>query len=209
MIDSIPGPLGQLEALFHEPRGLAEGEAPRAIAVVCHPHPAHQGNMNSTVTFKIARGLQEAGVACLRINFRGVGKSDGEYDGNGGEEDDARAAIDWLAAKFPNVQIWAAGFSFGSRTVFGLAKRDASIERLILVGFPVRAYPLEGVDTLERPALFVWGTDDEYGTLRDLRAEYPELPDCFEFEELEGIDHFFRRATKELEAIITAYARRA
>ncbi len=208
----IPGPEGQLEALFHEPLGLPAGAPPRAVAVVCHPHPAHGGNMNSTVTFKTARGLQSAGLACLRINFRGVGESGGVYHGQGGqggEEGDARAGLDWLQAKYPGAPLWAAGFSFGSRTVFGLAKRDAQIERLVLVGFPARAYPLEGVDQLGRPAYFIWGDQDEYGTLSDLREQYPQLPDTFEFAELPGADHFFKRSTRELEEHVHDYANRA
>ncbi len=200
----VPGPEGRLEALYHEPEGPV-----RAISVVCHPHPAHGGNMNSTVAFRTARGLQAAGVACVRINFRGVGESEGRYHGEGGEEGDALAALEWLIERHPGKPVWAAGFSFGSRTVFGLALREPRIERLVLVGFPARAYPLEGVDRLDRPALFVWGAEDEYGTLRDLRAQYPELPGPFEFREIESADHFFKKYTKELEAIVHEYASNA
>ncbi len=209
MIQSIPGPAGRLQALFHEPRGLQAGQLPHAVAVVCHPHPAHGGNMDSTVTFKTARGLQNSGIACLRINFRGVGESEGSYDGEGGEEEDARAALDWLAERYPGVPLWAAGFSFGSRTVFGLAKRDASIERLVLVGFPVRKYSLLRADGLQIPALFIWGSEDEFGTRTDLDEQYPELPDQFEFAEIQGADHFFRRFTKELEQLVQQYAERS
>ena len=205
----IPGPEGQLEALYHEPWGLEEGEEPRALAVVCHPHPAHGGNMNSTVAFRTARGLQRAGVACVRFNFRGVGASEGEYHGDGGEEYDARAILDWLVERFPGVAQWAAGFSFGSRTVFGLALRDRSIERLVLVGFPARVYPLEGVDTLKIPCFFVWGDQDEFGTLTDLREQYPTLPEHFEFQQVEGGDHFFRPRTIEVETRVQDYAERA
>lgn len=208
MIESIPGPAGRLEAVFHGPRGLPEGAPPRALAVVCHPHPVHGGNLHSTVTFKTARGLQEAGLACLRINFRGVGGSEGSFDGEGGEELDARAALDWLAERFPGAPLWAAGFSFGARTVFGLARRDATIERLVLVGLPVRVYPQEGVDRLEQPTLFISGSEDDFGTLGDLREQYPSLPEHLELREIEGADHFFRRFTKELEAVVRAFAER-
>ncbi len=204
----IPGPEGRLQSLYHEPWGLDPGEEPRAVAAVCHPHPAHGGNMNSTVTFRIARGLQRCGVACLRFNFRGVGESEGAYHGEGGEEGDARAALDWLSERFPGAPVWAAGFSFGSRTVFGLARHDRSIERLLLIGFPARVYPLPGVDELRIPAYFLWGDQDEFGTLRDLREQYPALPEAFEFEEIPGADHFFRPRTLIVEERVRAHAGR-
>jgi uncharacterized protein len=204
----ISGPAGPLEAIYHAPRGPS-GEAleqPRAVCVVCHPHPAHGGNMHSTVTYRIAKGLEQAGVACVRLNFRGVGRSAGQHHGQGAEEGDAAAGLSYLGERHPGVRRWAAGFSFGSRTVFGLAKRDSSIERLVLVGFPARAYPLEGVDQLAQPALFVWGSDDEYGSLADLRAQFPRLPANFEFYEIAGADHFLRRHTKELEERVQRWA---
>ena len=207
----VPGPEGQLEALYHEP--LDEQGQPleraRAVSVVCHPHPAHGGTMHSTVAFRTARGLQAAGVACLRFNFRGVGESAGEHHGEGGEEGDALAALDWLAERHPGVPTWAAGFSFGSRTVFGLALREPRIERLVLVGFPLTAFPLDGVDRLEVPTLFVWGDTDEYGSLAELRRRYPDLPSSFTLHEIQDADHFFKRHTKELEQLVHDWASRA
>jgi hypothetical protein len=202
----VDGPVGALEAIYHPP---LHTDRPRAVSCVCHPHPVHGGRMESTVVFKTARGLQRAGVACLRFNFRGVGKSAGAYHGGGGpssEEGDAAAALDWLAAKHPGVPIWAAGFSFGSRTVFGLAKRDPRIERLVLVGFPLRAFELPHVDRLTQPTLFVWGENDEFGTLTDLERAYPHLPAHFHTHVVPGDDHFFRPNTRELEEVVRRWA---
>jgi alpha/beta superfamily hydrolase len=213
----IPGPCGPLEALYHEPRGV-DPAAPRAVAAVCHPHPRPElldphtthpgGNMHSTVTFKIARGLQNAGVAGLRFNFRGVQGSAGEHDGQGAEEQDLAAALDWLGTKHPGCPRFAAGFSFGSRTAFGLAQRDPSIDWVVLVGFPLRAYDLRGLDQLRPPGLLVWGSEDSFGNLDDLRAQYPHLPPRFETVQIPGADHFFKRYTKDLEAVVEQYARR-
>lgn len=199
----VDGPCGPLEAIYHPPLGT---EQPRAVSCVCHPHPLHGGRMESTVVFKTARGLQQAGVACLRFNFRGVGASAGSYDGNGGEEGDAAAALDWLAARHPGVPVWAAGFSFGSRTVFGLAQRDARIERLVLVGFPLRAFELPNVDGLRQPTFFVWGENDEFGTYRDFAAAYPHAPAHFSYHVVPGDDHFFRPNTRELEEQVRRWA---
>ncbi len=204
----IPGPEGQLEAIYHEALGLAADAAPRALAIVCHPHPIQGGNMHSTVAFKIARALSQEGVACLRFNFRGVGESSGRFDGEGGEERDARAALDWLALHRPAVPLWAAGFSFGSRTVLGLAQGDPTIERLILVGLPVKVYPPEGLDQLTTPGLLIWGDRDEFGVGGDLVELHPHLPESLELQEIEGADHLFRRYTRDLEERVGEYAQR-
>jgi alpha/beta superfamily hydrolase len=145
----------------------------------------------------------------LRINVRGVGESAGVHDGNGAEEEDARAALNWLAERHPHVECWAAGFSFGSRTVFGLALKEPTIRRLLLVGFPARVYPLDGVDQLTIPTLFIWGDRDEFGTRVDLLQQYPNLPATHALQEIEGADHFFRRFTKELESQVREYAQAA
>ncbi|HEX8355163.1 MAG TPA: hypothetical protein VF611_19825, partial [Pyrinomonadaceae bacterium] len=63
----IPAPHGRLEAIWKEPRGAD----PRAVALVLHPHPLHGGTMHNKVVFRTARGLEDAGVATLRVNFRG------------------------------------------------------------------------------------------------------------------------------------------
>ena len=73
----IPAPHGRLEAILKEPRG----GAPRATALVLHPHPLHGGTMHNKVVFRTARGLEDAGAVTLRVNFRGVGHSTGEHTG--------------------------------------------------------------------------------------------------------------------------------
>src|SRR5262245_13610982 len=112
----IPGPAGRLEAILWAPK-----VAPRAAAIVCHPHPLHGGTMHNNVVFRIARALQSCGLAVLRFNFRGAGASAGEHDGQGGEVEDARAALDHLASAHPGIPLWAAGFSFGARMAAALA----------------------------------------------------------------------------------------
>ena len=96
----IPCPIGELEGILE----FVEGESPRAIAVVCHPHPLFAGTMHNKVVFRTAEAFQAAGFATLRFNFRGVGGSSGSHDDGRGEEDDAKAAIDYLVALYPDLR---------------------------------------------------------------------------------------------------------
>ena len=77
----LDGPAGKLEALLDAP----EDAAPRAIAVVCHPHPLFGGTMHNKVVYRVARALRNSGYVVLRFNFRGVGKSEGRHDLGVGE----------------------------------------------------------------------------------------------------------------------------
>ncbi|MCA8980569.1 MAG: hypothetical protein H6831_11070 [Planctomycetes bacterium] len=195
---TIPGPVGPLEAELWMPDGDAP---PRAIAIMCHPHPLHGGTLNNTVVFRSARGMQGAGAAVLRFNFRGVGESYGVHDGEGGEELDARAAIDWMTERFGGaLPVWAGGFSFGSRTVARLAPHDERIDRLLLVAFPCAAFDCSFIEDVRTPGFVLQAGEDEYGNLAALRERHPDLYAGLELAEIPGSDHFFRNHTTELEA---------
>jgi alpha/beta superfamily hydrolase len=205
----IPGPAGRLEAQAWSAQDQAGADAvPRGAAVVCHPHPLFGGTMHNNVVFRIARGLQRAGLTIVRFNFRGVEQSEGVHDGRGGEEDDAGAVLGWLAERHPGLPLWAAGFSFGARTVAALAAREPHIAHVLCVALPCKVFDCSGLATLAQPTLCLMAGLDQYGTLADLRARFPQLPAHIETDEIEGVDHFFRGATPQLEARVRAHARR-
>src|SRR5579862_2421480 len=108
------GPAGRLEGLLDVPSAAAGSEAVRAAVVFAHPHPSQGGTMHTKAIFQGAKGLVRIGCAVLRFNFRGVGSSFGIFDHGRGETEDFKAALDWMAARFPGRPLWAAGFSFGS-----------------------------------------------------------------------------------------------
>ena len=107
VVREIPGSEGPLEALLDEP----EGE-PRAVAVFGHPHPLHGGTMHTKALYQAAKAMPRIGVAALRFNFRGVGRSAGTFDAGPGERDDFRAAISFVRERYPDLPIWAAGHRF-------------------------------------------------------------------------------------------------
>ena len=92
----IPGPAGPLEALLD----LPDGE-PRAVAVFGHPHPLHGGTMHTKALYQAAKAMPRIGVAALRFNFRGVGRSAGTFDAGPGEKDDFRPPSTSSAERFP------------------------------------------------------------------------------------------------------------
>jgi alpha/beta superfamily hydrolase len=96
----IPTSHGRLEALWQpEP-------SPRALALVCHPHPLYGGTMQNTATYRIAKAWNDVGCSALRFNFRGVGGSTGLSGSGDGvpELEDALVAFDWLAAQSTGVR---------------------------------------------------------------------------------------------------------
>lgn len=203
----IPGPAGRLEASLWQPRGAHGEPLPlRAAAVVCHPHPLGGGTLHNNVVFRTARGLQRAGLAVLRFNFRGVESSEGVHDGRGGEEQDARAAVDWLEQRFPGVQLWGSGFSFGARTILGLAPSEPRLSRLLLVALPVKSFDCSSLPAVPQPTHLVMAEHDEHGSYAELLARFPALPEHVDAEVVEGVDHFFRGRTPELEARVRRHA---
>ena len=202
----LPGPAGRLQASYWPAKA---GEGARAAVAVCHPHPLYGGTMDNTVVFRTARALQVAGLAVLRFNFRGVGGSEGEHHGQGGEAEDLGAALDWLERELPGVELWAAGFSFGARTAAARAGVDPRIARVVLVALPVRAFDCSFLRDVRQPGLIVMAENDEYGTLAELRRQFPDLHAGLELEEVPQTGHFFEGATRELERRVQAWARRA
>ena len=205
----IPAPHGRLEAILKEPRG----DAPRAAALVLHPHPLHGGTMHNKVVFRTARGLEDAGLATLRINFRGVGQSTGEHTGaRGGEQEDARLALEYLAGKYPSLPLFLAGFSFGARVGLEVGTRDPRVDFLVGVGTPVsiaeREYDFSFLDECRKPLLLVHGERDEFGSVPDLRALAARLPPeaRVRVQVVAGAGHFFDRQLEELRLSVAGWA---
>lgn len=172
----IPAAHGQLEAILKEPR-----DERRGAALVLHPHPLHGGTMHNKVAARTARALNEAGCAALRINFRGTGQSTGAHDyARGGEQEDARVALDFLADKYPALPIILAGFSFGARVGLEVGARDARVQALVGVGTPVsiaeRGYDFSFLNDIRKPTLFVHGERDEFGDVSRLREIVAAMP---------------------------------
>jgi alpha/beta superfamily hydrolase len=190
----LDGPAGRLEALLETPE-----DAPRAVALLCHPHPLFGGTMHNKVVHRVARALRASGYAVLRFNFRGVGKSEGRHDLGVGEIDDARAGLDWLRNRFPGLPYTLAGFSFGSRIILNLGCALPDAHRLIALGFPAKRDPVGVLAQCATPKLFIQSTHDEYGPRPEMEAFYAQVAEPKQLIWIEAENHFFAGGLDELE----------
>lgn len=193
----IPGPAGRLEALLEGP----ENSSPVEAALVCHPHPQHGGTMHNKVVYRIARGLRHAGSVVLRFNYRGVNLSEGRYDEGEGELEDARAALQYLRDRYPDLPFTLAGFSFGSRIALRLAcgPNPVPTQRVIAVGFPNTYRDKASLETCTVPRIFIESTRDQFCSVAQIESIVGALPEPKKLILIEAQDHFFAGALEELE----------
>jgi alpha/beta superfamily hydrolase len=191
----LTGPAGRLEALIE-----AGSTPPRAAVVFGHPHPMHGGTMHTKAVYQGAKGLARIGCAVLRFNFRGVGGSAGTFDQGEGEMEDFRAALDYMAAEYPGVPLWAAGFSFGSWVALETGAVDPRVSVLIGIAPPVNRDGYVWTHTLEtdKPKFFVQGDMDELCNIKDMWAFYSKLKEPKELVVIEGGSHLFEGKTREV-----------
>src|SRR5690606_12086395 len=154
-------------------------KSPKAAVVFAHPHPLYGGTMHTKVVYQSAKALARIGCAVLRFNFRGVGRSAGAWDNGVGEQEDFRAALDFMHQRYPGVPLWAGGMSFASWVARNAGAADPRVSLLIGVAIaltgsgpePVtRDY--EGVARSPKPKFFIHGERDELISLHEVRAFY-------------------------------------
>jgi alpha/beta superfamily hydrolase len=198
----LAGPAGRLESILMHPDG-----DPVGAAVVCHAHPLHGGMMHFKVVFRAAKALQHHGLAVLRFNFRGVGRSEGTHDDGRGEQDDVRAALDEMGRRFPGRPQVLGGFSFGSVMAARVGAVDPRVAALLVMGYPLRSLPdTSYLDAVTRPRLFAQGENDEFGSGDQIRARVASLPPPCELVVVPGADHFFTGHLDELQAAVDGWA---
>jgi alpha/beta superfamily hydrolase len=215
VVRDIAGPAGRLEALLEEPPpergvtadGLAAagaGSGLRAAVVFAHPHPLFGGTMHTKVVYRAAKALGRIGCAVVRFNFRGVGASAGTFDEGPGEMDDFRAALDFMATRYPDAPLWAGGFSFGAWVALTVGARDDRVSALIGIAPPLGdvpnldTYDFSAVQASTKPKFFIQGDRDELCPLAQLKQFYAGLPEPRELVVIEDANHLFDGKTLEV-----------
>ena len=196
-VKEIAGPAGRLEALL-EPSAEGDGASPRAAVVFAHPHPLHGGTMHTKAVFRGTKALAGLGCAVLRFNFRGVGRSQGRFDNGVGELDDFRAGLDFMAGRYPDAELWAAGFSFGAYIALTAGAEDDRVSTLIGIAPALHMYDFSAVLTSTKPKYFVQGESDEICPLPHMQAFFDELPEPKRLVVVPGANHLFSGRVEEV-----------
>ena len=199
---SLEGPAGRLEAILWTPSAVTR---PPLAAVACHPHPLFGGTMHNKVVYQVAKSLDAAGIPVLRFNFRGAGLSEGEHDRGRGEQDDVRAALDFLSGEFSSVPLLVAGFSFGCVAGLRAGCENSRVSELIGLGLPVNSTDVSFLSRCGKPKLFVHGSNDEYGAIEKVKTLVASLPGENRLVVVEGADHFFKGKLDQVDRAITSW----
>jgi alpha/beta superfamily hydrolase len=201
----FPGPVGRIEGRFH--MGTKK-ESP--IALVLHPHPQFGGTMNNQIVYQTYYAFAHRGCHTLRINFRGVGKSEGQFDHGVGEVADAAAALDWTQQRFPTAtSVWVAGFSFGAWISMQLLMRRPEVRGWISIAPPCSLYDFTFLLPVPAPGLIVNGERDAVVPSKDVSL----LIDRLKIQKRVKIDqvvipeanHFFEDKHSDLMSAICSY----
>lgn len=187
----FPGPEGRLEGRYHPQK---DRDAP--IAIVLHPHPQFGGSMNQRVVHKLHYTFYNMGFTVLRFNFRGVGRSQGEYDQGVGELSDAASALDYLQSmNTGSKHCWVAGFSFGAWIGMQLLMRRPEITGFISVAPPANMYDFSFLAPCPSSGLIINGSADRVAPPADTVSLVNKLHDqkgiTITHEVVEGAGHFF------------------
>ena len=197
----LDGPAGRLEAVVETSQA-----APRAVGVICHPHPLYEGTMHNKVVHTLARALQRAGCTTLRFNFRGVERSEGAFADGLGELEDALAVCHWARAQFPDLPLALAGFSFGAAVALAAAARARPFA-LVTVAPPVGRLIDREIRAPAVPWLIVQGDADELVDCEQVLSWVNALDPGPEVAVLSGVDHFFHGRLVELRDIVSTFLR--
>jgi hypothetical protein len=158
--------------------------------------------MHNKVVYQTAKSLDALGMPVLRFNFRGAGLSEGEHDRGKGEQDDVRAALDFLAGEFPGVALLVAGFSFGCWVGLRVGCEDDRVKLLIGLGTPVNSADFSYLQKCGKPKLFVQGSNDKFGAVEKVKELVASLPGEKRLVVVEEADHFFAGRLEQVDRAI-------
>jgi alpha/beta superfamily hydrolase len=185
-----------------------DADRPRGSVVIAGSHPLLGGNMHNNVVRGLGDGLAERGLATLRFNYRGVGRSQGprvdvaehmvqfwETSHVPGEMDlwqDVQGAVAFLRdAVGPAQPLTLIGYSFGC-ALLPFVRRTQLPAALVLIAPPLGKHPHLEFAAVTSPLLVVVSEDDFTLDPEGLRQWLDRLPPARQLVQAPLDNHFFR-----------------
>jgi len=201
----IPGPSGRIQGKYFKSK---QQGAP--VALVLHPHPQYGGTMNNRVVYETYNCFYKNNFSVIRINFRGVGKSDGVFDNGQGELSDAAAALDWIEKENPGYsQCWVSGFSFGALICMQLIMRRPEVNKFVTISPQPNLYDFTFLSPCPISGIMIYGKNDELVQVDSIlnlkkRLSIQKNIDV-KFESINNANHFYKNKEKDLSSAIDSY----
>jgi alpha/beta superfamily hydrolase len=190
-----------LEGLIHQPQ-----PTPHPAVVVCHPHPLFGGDMHNSVVVAVCQALVKGGIAALRFNFRGVGRSLGRFGEGVGERADTIAALAYLRQRegVEPAKVGVVGYSFGAAVA--LAAADETVAALAAISPPNVGRAISA-QAIRCPILLITGDADDVSPPAHVTSLAQTLgPQC-QVEVVPGADHFWWGHEDKLTQIVGGFFR--
>jgi len=201
----IPGPSGRIQAKYFQSKRRG---AP--VALVLQPHPQYGGTMNNRIIYETYNCFYKNEFSVIRINFRGVDKSDGMFDNGQGELSDAAAALDWIEKENAGYsQCWISGFSFGALICMQLIMRRPEVNKFISISPQPNVYDFTFLAPCPISGLIIYGKNDELvqlDSILNLKKKLSMQKNInVKFEPIPNANHFYKGKEKELAITIEKY----
>ena len=194
----IPGPSGRIQAKYFKNKNPG---AP--VALILHPHPQYGGTMNNRIVYETYNAFYKNNFSVIKINFRGVEKSDGIFDNGQGELSDAAAALDWVEKDNPGYsQCWISGFSFGALICMQLIMRRPEVNNFVAISPQPNVYDFSFLAPCPTSGQVIFSENDELVTKEsinelDKRIKNQKGIEVI-FTKIKNTNHFFKDKENEL-----------
>ncbi len=195
----LQGLAGDLETKVNGGQAI-EADKPM-IALLCHPHSLHGGTMNNKVVTTLAKAFKELEIPSIRFNFRGVGRSQGDFDQGVGESNDLLKIMADLESLVPDHQLILAGFSFGAYVSYRAAWQNTPA-LLMSIAPAVNHGDFRAYDTVPKPWHVLVADQDEIVPKEDILAWHQLVKPKPSLHRFAESSHFFHGQLIELKQTI-------
>tara|TARA_B100000424_G_C22855738_1_gene456192 strand:- start:82 stop:738 length:657 start_codon:yes stop_codon:yes gene_type:complete len=201
----IPGPAGRLEAKYYKNPKFGS-----PVAIVLQPHPQYGGTMKNKIVQLMFNIFLENGFSVIKLNFRGVGKSDGVFDNGQGELSDAAAALDWIEREnLDYSQCWVSGLSFGALICMQLIMRRPEVDNFIAISPQPNVYDFSFLAPCPTSGQVVYSENDELVTQESINELDSRIKNQkgvkVMFSKIKNANHFFKDKEIDLKKEVENY----